>query len=663
MTVRSARPSSSDFRYDIESLRGIAVLAVVCFHCGVTAFAGGFVGVDIFFVLSGYLITSLLVAEVAQTTRINLPGFYARRAKRLLPAFVVMFVATLAAGALVLAPQEISSMARAARGAAVYLSNAFFGRNAADYFAPDVRTNPFLHTWSLAVEEQFYLCWPLLILAGFGRGRSRRFLAAMLAAVTGLSFAICVWTTANMATFAFYQVPARAWEFGLGGLASLFPVSSLRLGPRAWNLWMLVGIGLILLAIATTPEGAGFPGWIALVPTVGTCIALVAGAGLGAQVPRLLRSGPLPALGTLSYSWYLWHWPVLVIALTLLPGLGTTGKLIAASLALGIAAVSYHFVENPIRFRPALRTHPWRVLGVAGAVALLSFALGTATMGYARRLEGSPAMNRIVAAARTDISRIPRKRCTPILSAQPIACEFGDTAATTNIVLFGDSHAMQWFNALERIAVDRHWKLTTLVKSSCPVAAVDIPGKPAAEVAQCNEWRRAATLIIERLHPDLVVASSAIVYLTITGRPPGGSGLTIGRWRDGLRAEFQALTRTGQRVAWIHDTPIPPHDIPSCIGRAIRLRWFSRGMCGFSREVGLPVELDRVAREAGRGVRTLSFVEMTDQFCDERYCPAMQDGEVVYHDDSHLTGAMAEHLAPVLATRLPVLNQTAPAAP
>jgi hypothetical protein len=426
---------------------------------------------------------------------------------------------------------------------------------------------------------------------------------------------------------------------------------------------MLVGIGLILLAIATTPEGPSFPGWIALVPTVGTCIALIAGAGLGARVPRLLQSGPLPALGTLSYSWYLWHWPVLLIAVTLLPDLDTAGKLIAAGLALGIAAVSYHFIENPIRFHPALRTHPWRVLGTAGAAALLSFGLGTATIAYARRLEESPAMNRIAAAARTDISRIPRKRCTPITSAQPITCEFGDTAAATRIVLFGDSHAMQWFNALERIAIKRHWKLTTLVKSSCPVAAVDIPGKPAIEVAQCNEWRRAATSMIERLRPDLVVASSAIVYMTITGRPPGGSGLSVETWRDGLTAEFRALTRRGQHVVWIHDTPIPPHDIPSCIGRTIRLRWLSRGMCGFRREVGLPAELNQVAREAGRGLRTLSFVEMTDQFCDERYCPAMQDGEMIYHDDSHIAGVMAERLAPVLASRLPVLSRGAPAPP
>lgn len=639
------------------------MLAVVCFHCGVKAFAGGFVGVDIFFVLSGYLITSLLVVEVTQTARINLPGFYARRAKRLLPAFLVMFAATLGVGALILAPQEVSSMARAARGAAVYLSNVFFGRNAADYFAPNVRTNPFLHTWSLAVEEQFYLCWPLLIIAGFGRGRSKGFLAATLAAVTGLSFATCVWATAHTETFAFYQVPARAWEFGLGGLASLVPVRNLRVGPRGWNLSMLVGIGLILLAIATTPEGPSFPGWIALVPTVGTCIALIAGAGLGAQVPRLLQTGPLPALGTLSYSWYLWHWPVLLTAATLLPDLDTAGKLIAAGLALGIAAVSYHFVENPIRFHPALRTHPWRVLGTAGAAALMSFGVGTATIAYARRLEESPAMNRIAAAARMDISRIPRKRCTPITSAQPITCEFGDTAAATRVVLFGDSHAMQWFNALERIAIERHWKLTTLVKSSCPVATVDIPGKPAAEVAQCNEWRRAATLMIERLRPDLVVASSAIVYMTITGRPPGGSGLSVETWRDGLTAEFRALTRTGQRVVWIHDTPIPPYDIPSCIGRTIRLRWLSRGMCGFRREVGLPAELNQVAREAGRGLRTLSFVEMTDQLCDERHCPAMRDGEMIYHDDSHIAGAMAERLAPVLASRLPVLGRGAPAPP
>src|SRR5258706_5135274 len=227
--LRMQPSRSSAFRPDIEGLRGIAVLMVVAFHIGILGFSGGFVGVDVFFVLSGYLITGLLVTEIQKTSKLSLLNFYARRARRLLPASALMLLATLLIGATIMAPEELTFAARAARATAVYMSNIFFARNAANYFGPDVKSNPLLHTWSLAVEAQFYLFWPLLIMLGMQVWRSKKALLAVLSGLTVISLGLSVWFTAKGGTFAFYELPARAWEFGIGGLAVFLPRGTIKL--------------------------------------------------------------------------------------------------------------------------------------------------------------------------------------------------------------------------------------------------------------------------------------------------------------------------------------------------------------------------------------------------------------------------------------------------
>ncbi len=210
-SVRSSTSRSTDFRADIEGLRGVAILLVVLFHCDVPGLLGGFVGVDVFFVLSGFLITGILVHEVQTTSRLNLLEFYARRARRLLPAFAVTLVATLFIGAIILTPQELSLAAHAAQSAALHMSNIFFDKHTGDYFSPNVHSNPLLHTWSLAVEEQFYLFWPILILLSARWWRSTNALFTLLAGLTLISLGIGIGFTLKGGTFAFYELPARAW--------------------------------------------------------------------------------------------------------------------------------------------------------------------------------------------------------------------------------------------------------------------------------------------------------------------------------------------------------------------------------------------------------------------------------------------------------------------
>jgi peptidoglycan/LPS O-acetylase OafA/YrhL len=227
------------FRSDVEGMRGVAVFLVVACHCAIPGFVGGFVGVDVFFVLSGYLITGLLVEEAESTQKLRFLDFYARRVRRLLPACALVLLTTLLAAALFSAPQDISLTARATRAAALYMSNVFFDANAADYFAADVQTNPLLHTWSLGVEEQFYLIWPMLIAFTLVNAGSRRVFATTLCAVTIASLIVCVWSTTTNPTFAFYELPARAWEFSVGGASG----TRLSANVIASNV-RLVGVGL-----------------------------------------------------------------------------------------------------------------------------------------------------------------------------------------------------------------------------------------------------------------------------------------------------------------------------------------------------------------------------------------------------------------------------------
>ncbi len=655
-----SRPAT--FRPDIEGLRGIAVFVVVAFHCGLAAFAGGFIGVDVFFVVSGYLITGLLVAEARRTGRVSLPQFYARRVRRLLPACALMLAVTLVASAIVLAPSELLLAGRAARATAVYLSNVFFGRNAADYFAADVRTNPMLHTWSLAVEEQFYLFWPLLIALALVRLRSAKALVAILSAVTALSLAACLWATANTVTFAFYQLPARAWEFGVGGLASLLPVAPDGRGRRWWAVVGWAGVVTILAAAALTPEGPAFPGWLAVVPAVGTTAALVAGAARrGGGAGLLLDSAPLQRLGTLSYSWYLWHWPFLVLAEALFPGVGTAGKVVAATLALGAAALGHRLVENPIRFHPALVGRPLRSLSLAAGLMLGSVGLATASMWYAGRLAREPALERIAQASQGDIAGLSRSQCVSMLGSAAVrTCDFGDRSSRTRVVLFGDSHALQWFDPLQRIAAARLWELTTLIKSGCPASDVVPPGSSARTAHECEAWRTGALRDIAAIHPSLVVVSSASSYLEMTGKPLPNTGVSLGQWEAGVGRTLRALAATGVPVAWIRDNPLPASDVPTCLARSARHRWYPGGSCEMRSAAVLYPAVFAAEEDAGRALANVHFLDLTDQFCHGDTCAAERDGVVMYHDDNHLAERFSESLAPVLDRRLEGMLRPSP---
>jgi len=650
--MRQNDPSSA-FRPDIEGLRGIAVLIVVAFHCGIPGFSGGFVGVDVFFVLSGYLITGLLVAEIQKTSRLSLMQFYARRVRRLLPASALTLAVTLIAAAIIMAPNELTFAGRAGRATALYMSNIFFATNAADYFAPDVKLNPMLHTWSLAVEEQFYLFWPLLIMLGMQFLRSKRALIALLSGLIAISLFTSVWFTAKGGTFAFYQLPARAWEFGVGGLAVLLPRATIKLPFGFWLTLGWLGVLAILASGFFILGDINFPGWIALFPVLGTTVALIAGTEQphrGAGV--LLDSFALQKLGTLSYSWYLWHWPFLVFAIAIFPNISITGKTIVGAGSLAVAGVTHHFVENPIRFHPYLIKRPALSLYLATVITLCSLSLAFLSMRFAVRLANAPEMKTIEAAV-GDIADMPRQQCVSLGESSDVkTCVFGNTSSETNIILFGDSHAIQWFNPLLRIAELHAWKLTTMVKSGCLAVDVRTPSSTESFARNCAKWRAEGLRRIAALHPAVVFIGNASNHL---GRPEAfasNPGVSPDEWRVGTRRTLESLTTQGLSVAFMRDNPSFTLDIPTCLARAVRHSWHRNSSCDMEKSASLDPAVFEAEKVGARGLPNVHFIDLTDLFCSKSVCRTVQGGVVMYRDNNHLTGSFANSLAPVLESML-----------
>jgi peptidoglycan/LPS O-acetylase OafA/YrhL len=652
----------SPFRADVEGLRGIAVLLVVGCHCGISWCAGGFIGVDVFFAISGYLITGLLIHEYRETSRIDFSRFFARRARRLLPACLVVLVSTTAAAALFLSPQEMDSTARAALAGSLYVSNIFFDHGSSDYFAAAVQQNPLLHTWSLGVEEQFYLVWPGLILFAC-RSRSARSVVWALGALAVSSFACSVLTTRASQMFAFYELPARAWEFAAGGLLALPAAVPSSERTRIWAVTGgAVGAVTILGTALCVKGGSAFPGWIAMVPVAGTLLTLFAGAVDPQRgVSALLGTAPLQFLGARSYSWYLWHWPFLIFAEVLLPTITVVQKIEAALAALLMAAVTYRWIEQPIRTSPYLARRPNLSLCAAAGAALLTVGATAALVSYGQYEMTLDDKYKAIQAATVDYGFAVRQCYTDGRSAKAVeaeVCEFGDPRAARTLVLFGDSHAMQWINAMRKASDEEGWHLVTLVKPGC--AASDInPHNLAGPSDSCKLWRVHAIKKIVDLSPYAVVMAS-FNGATVRGDMQTPNLMPVDEVRTGTRSTLVQLRAAGLRVVVLRDSPLPPFNVPACIGRAIGRANSTGDPCEFDASEALNASAFVAERAAGEGLTDVYYLDMDDLICPGASCPAIQDGRIVYRDENHLTGSYAASLAGEVATRLSRVLDAAP---
>ncbi|WP_266181040.1 acyltransferase family protein [Dyella humicola] len=645
------------YRGDIEGLRAVAILLVLAAHAGVPWLAGGYVGVDVFFVLSGFLITGLLLQEVAGTGRVGFADFYLRRLRRLMPALIVMIVATSLVAAVVLAPGEQLAQARAAAMATLWLSNVHFALAQLDYFAAGADSNLFLHTWSLGVEEQFYLLWPALLLLTLGRnqgiGRIAR-LKVVMVGVALLSFAACLVLTPGFPQLAFYMMPMRAWEFAAGALVWLYfrpkardGVAPSAFGPAAtvryWAGWLglvlVVGVGFVFNA--TMP----YPGWRALFPTIGAAAIVAAGFGGAPQgVSRLLAWQPLQALGRVSYAWYLWHRPVLLLGQAITGSLSPWARATEILISLGLAVLSYRYVESPIRHQTYwLNQRRVTLFGSVIVMVLINLLAMQWFTTASARME-SPELQRY-AKARVDAPAIYNKGCDDwYRSDQVRLCNFGPEHATHTAVLMGDSIAGQWFPALARIFDRPDWRLVVLTKSSCPM--VDEPffyERIGREYTECSTWRSQALKQVATMRPDVVVLGTVST-----------DGFTQAQWKDGTVRVLGAISAASDHIYIMRSTPHLPFDGPNCLADHMgRPAWLSSLLvCDAPASDDHEQQVFQSLQQAGAQFANVQTIDLNDLICPLGRCSAELKGEVVFRDAQHLTASFARSLGPEMERRM-----------
>jgi peptidoglycan/LPS O-acetylase OafA/YrhL len=630
------------FRPDIEGMRALAITLVVFSHAGLPLFRSGFIGVDIFFVLSGYLITGLLLEEIQSTGRLDLARFYARRARRLLPAAMLLVLVVCVVEAIVVSPIIQFRVLKAALATVFYSSNIHFAHLDLKYFEQDSAINPLLHTWSLAVEEQFYLFWPILLLLLTRTGKRRKNVVIALAAMAAASFIFCVGLTRLNPPAAFFLPLPRVWEFCAGGIIAFVPVARLGKQKRIYA-WM-GGVGLILLLLAAEWIRASiFPGYVAAIPALGTMAVLLAGAVAPVSlIPRLLGVRPMLVLGGLSYSLYLWHWPALVIAQQLLPS-GALVRLGAIGVAVLLASVTHYTFENPIRFNPFLLSRSGLSLSLAAIAAILcTCGLG----GWRFALNRSAQFHKFNSALQ-DVPRLYGLGCvTGRPDPKPQQCAFGDTASPLSVVvLFGDSHAAEWFPAIEPIAVAQHWKLITIVKPGCTPLNIEEEVSPLMGRV-CAEWRRLAIEEIGRLYPELIIVSSASLHPGVNGRMV--TNVTV--WEQAAHDTFAALLQSGAKVIFIRDTPHADYNVLECLAQA---EWDGRTECAVvNPAIALYPDIYAAEQRGAAAPHGVGFIDLSDAMCSAAKCYLQIAGTVVYRDNDHLTATFSRSLAGVLSQRL-----------
>ena len=676
LAAAPARPrSGSGFRPDIEGLRAVAVLAVVGYHCGLAFMPGGFIGVDVFYVISGFLITGLLVTEVRRTGTVSLRGFWARRARRLLPAATLVLLVTAIGSAILIPVLDQARVRGDIVASALYVANWRFAGQATDYFQAADAPSPALHMWSLGVEEQFYLLWPLLLLAtAWIVRRARRDAApaatvrafAVVVAVVGVaSFAWSLHQTAAAQPYAFFGTPSRAWQLAAGAALALGAGRLRRLVSAIPALAPVLGWGglaLVVVGITRIHGESAYPGWHALLPTLGAFALLAAGVAKGIPLTpgRLLSVRPVRAIGRWSYGWYLWHWPPLVlIPLALDRALSVPEALAVSAGTLGLAAATYHLLEHPIRTVPALVRRPGASL--LGGVALsLVTVLGTVT-AFAAMGSGSAATSTHVdtgdgsqvtlvqtpAQAAADTSPMHRLGCqlkSGATEPRLEGCTFGDPAGDVRVLLVGDSHAAQWFTPLVAIAEREGWRLDTWTKDRCGIAAVPRQNPAGRPYTQCLDWIEAVMQRVESEPPDVV-----LVAQTVRGVPrvlgDDGERLPAAQAREayvsGLEASLQRLAATGAHVVVVGDTPATGGDPTECLaegGSADDCRTRNRGGKG----------MDQTAAEA----TGTDFVDTVPWICDAVSCAAVIDDQIVWLDGTHVTDHFAASRVEQLARAL-----------
>ena len=603
----------------IQGLRAVAALLVTIFHARLMP--GGFIGVDIFYVISGYLITGLIIREIDKTGTLNLNDFYQRRIKRLLPTSVFILFSTAIVGYFLLPPITRDALGRDLFAAAAYVSNYLFAWWENDYQNLNATPSPFIHYWSLAVEEQFYVIWPIFIL--FLSRYGKRAILNGVAIVTAVSLLLSIYMTQVAPIWAFYSLPTRAWELGFGALLLFIPEKYLRNRYLPW-------LGAIGIAIATLrfDENTAFPGINALLPVVATALLI----GTIPVWPRffndLSNNRLMQWLGAISYPLYLWHWPALVLPSSALGRpLRIRERIFCIVLTVVLAHFTSKFVEQPLRHRKFSAKKTYGFFATTTVVSLLAGVLIASTASSTINVRGADYS--------FDLKQVVAKPAVygdgchvNYGETESGECTYGKVGSSSKIVLYGDSHAAQWFPALEVLALEKGFELISLTKSACSAVDVPRPDQGAYKNSECEKWRENSIKRIQKLQPVAVITSSFQHFTA-----PRGFSSRAQWWNEGQRRLLSDLQGSSKNIIYISDTPHPLRDIPNCLA---------------TKELSKCNTTEITPNVVIPGFKQ---IDPTSWLCTDS-CPAIKDGYVAYRDASHISVDAALGLKPLLENAL-----------
>lgn len=625
MTIRDAR--NPDYRPEIDGLRALAVLPIVLFHIGFPGLEGGFVGVDIFFVISGFLITGILTRELG-AGRFSLARFYERRIRRILPALFVMVTATILAGWFIFLPDDLLELGKSAAATLAFACNFLFARQV-DYFAAPALYKPLLHCWSLAVEEQFYLFFPLL-LAGLWRF-SRRWIIPILLVLSVLSLALAQHWLNGQPQRAFFWSPGRAWELLSGSLLALGAVPPVTHRIARQGLAGL-GLGLIAASIVLLDERMPFPGILALPPVVGS--ALILHCASGTWTGRLLEWRPLRFFGWISYSLYLWHWPVVVFLFYRYGTLDLPTMVLALVLCVALAAASWRWIEEPCRTGRGLRGA--RAFAFAAIGSLLLAGVATVLFlgkGFPGRID--PQVRELAAATEDYSARRNECHASPgHVIAPERACSYG-APVRPDAALWADSSGVEPMIGLGEAAAARGRSILHFTHSACAPATTPAPGTDPA----CAAFNSATLAWLSRPQgPSTIVLSTAADSEQFRADPA---------YLQGLTAAARTLRKAGKHVVVIGPVPTYPTDVP----RRLALAWQDApGTIAEGMPTGQFLHRNRAVLAALSALeRDGIAVFYPHAVMCRQTCALMLDGKVMYFDDHHLSAAGGRIIAAPLA--------------
>ncbi|KQX08051.1 MULTISPECIES: acyltransferase family protein [unclassified Leifsonia] len=699
----SATPArtAAGFLPEIQALRTVAVLLVVVYHLWPGYLPGGYIGVDVFFVISGYLITAHIIRQVVDKGSFSLTGFYVRRIRRLLPAALVV-LAVVGIATFLWAPQTLwNDTGKQIVASAFYVENWALVVNSVDYLGAAVESSPVQHFWSLSVEEQFYLFWPILIAATWfviaRSGGARTRLGLALAGIAVASLAFSVIATYSDQSSAYFNTFTRVWEFAIGGVLAVF-AARLRLRPWQSIAASWAGLAAILVSAVLYTSNSLFPGWIALLPALGTAAVIAAGHADGRlSLAPAMRSRPVQFVGAISYSVYLWHWPLIVLLPIMLErALDTPLRIALLFGSLLVGWLSKKYIEDPFRSgtiswrsgaatpNPAVRPRVVFAMAAAGMIVVASIGAAQWATSEARIAQSEAAMRAVVDPAGTPCfgaaAAVPGSGCAPATtsdgvlpdpiiarddgaadgcqqssgSTEVLVCSFGSKEpGALRVALAGDSHAGQWMGALKTLAVESGWHLDTYLRSGCGLAK--LPGSAIGGAQRCAEWNGKALRAIVGEHYDAVIVSTRSSVVGGGAKPESqqaaDASAMVGAWTD--------IQESGADVIAIHDIPQPAnggvYDTPTCV-----MENPDPTACATTLSASLVTDPQVTA------ARTLGSVEVIDlspYFCIDDSCPAVLGGVLVYGDGNHMTALFADTLTPYLGAELaPALGIEAPEA-